>query len=500
MAVGIVDRLDGEQRQGGQAVGIDDQGLDIYVRHHLTPRCRISRNQLTGEVFQKHPQIDALEIWSLIESPINQRQSGDPLTHITQGRASAGILQRALLQAEQAGNHLQIVFHPVMDFAHQVVLLRQSLAQRGIATQDGVSHVLKRLGQLADFWRHLFGVHRTHTQTTPTVDPGDALKIGDPAHHHAVSNHRHGNQRQQECEQRKGDTGQGIQTRPRQHALGSRREHDIDLVTHQRRGRIDTTLPRRIAPIPDQRSARGDLGLPVSGQFREGTGPCHGDIAAARLHQPDFGTPGQRGITQARLQAGERDHRHHRAVEGPVRTLGARRCQHRRLCGIGSSGIAGDGNLAATGQLKKPRRPGPSRVCRHRPGRTHHPALTIKTYQIEVTWNALDHLTEPLGALKSHGAGCQGLEQHVGALDPRARNRRAPFRRVGEVLAKLPTRLLEADHSLKGPEQQHRQQRSRHRRSQADPDRAQRSPRLFHSTSSRSRDQNARLRVAERYT
>ena len=68
---------------------------------------------------------------------------------------------------EQRGDDLQVVLHPVVDLAHQVVLLGQELAERGVARDDGLGHGVQGLGQVADFRRRAHSAWTGRTLKRP---------------------------------------------------------------------------------------------------------------------------------------------------------------------------------------------------------------------------------------------------------------------------------------------------------------------------------------------
>ena len=69
-----------------------------------------------------------------IEMAVQCRQSAHPVPRCLEFGPGLGQANTARLQVQQACNDLQVVFHPVMDFLHQKLLLGDSSLQPPVLT------------------------------------------------------------------------------------------------------------------------------------------------------------------------------------------------------------------------------------------------------------------------------------------------------------------------------------------------------------------------------
>ena len=83
-------------------------------------------------------EVDFFQVFLLIHVLVNKGNAVDAHLTFVDGSDGMFVLQAHLLQLQQTGNHLQVVFHAVMNFFEQDIFVVECIIERGCSFLDNV--------------------------------------------------------------------------------------------------------------------------------------------------------------------------------------------------------------------------------------------------------------------------------------------------------------------------------------------------------------------------
>src|SRR5471030_74243 len=138
-------RLGHDQPHRNGHIGTDGHHRrpDLVARRGLVGRARHS--DLAHEVADKLLEIDQRPARPFVQVPMQDRQGQHPVLGIAEEPSQARRAYLTGLQVEQAGNHLEIILHAMMDFPEHVVALLQARSQFAFTAGDRLGHLVDAL-------------------------------------------------------------------------------------------------------------------------------------------------------------------------------------------------------------------------------------------------------------------------------------------------------------------------------------------------------------------